>query len=111
MATAGLLALLLVLAACGASATATPEPEPEEPDTTMETDDDAMDDGDAMVSHLRPKSEWTAENPATSEEIEAELANYRGTEPQHRKLGRSLAESNKASCVGPLLRKVWDPYR
>ena len=67
---------MLVLAACGASATATPEPEPEEPDTTMETDDDAMDDGDAMVSHLRPKSEWTAENPATIEEIEAELANY-----------------------------------
>ena len=102
LATAGLLALLLVLAACGASATATPEPEPEEPDTTMETDDDAMDDGDAMVSHLRPKSEWTAEDPATSEEIEAELANYRG---------QSL---NIASWGGAWQRAIsqsaWDPF-
>ena len=111
LATAGLLALLLVLAACGASATATPEPEPEEPDTTMETDDDAMDDGDAMVSHLRPKSEWTAEDPATSEEIEAELANYRGQSLNIASWGRSLAKSNKAGCVGPLLRKIWDPDR
>ena len=53
LAVLGVLAMaLLVGAACGESATATPEPE--EPDTTMETDDDAMDDGDAMVSHVRP---------------------------------------------------------
>ena len=74
---AGLTALLLVLAACGEAATATPEPEVEEPETTMD-DDAAMDEGDSMVSHVRPKSEWTAEDPATLEEIEAELANYRG---------------------------------
>ena len=61
------MALLLVLAACGEAATATPEPEPEEPDTTVDTGDDA--DDDAMVSDVRPKSEWTAENPATLEEI------------------------------------------
>ena len=78
LAVAALMALLLVLAACGEAATATPEPADEEPDTTMDTGDDAMDEGDAMVSHLRPKSEWTAEEPATLEEIEAELANYRG---------------------------------
>ncbi len=77
LAVAGLMALLLVLAACGEAATATPEPEAEEPETTMD-DDAAMDDGDAMVSHIRPKSEWTAEEPATLEEIEAELTKYRG---------------------------------
>ena len=78
LAVAGLMALLLVLAACGEAATATPEPAEEESETTMDTGDDAMDDGDAMVSHLRPKSEWTAEEPATLEEIEAELARFRG---------------------------------
>ena len=68
---------LLVGAACGESATATPEP-PDEPDTTMDSGDEAMDDDDAMVSHVRPRSEWTEENPATLAEIEAELTNYRG---------------------------------
>ena len=77
LAVAGLTALLLVLAACGEAATATPEPEVEEPETTMD-DDAAMDEGDSMVSHVRPRSEWTAEEPATLEEIEAELAQYRG---------------------------------
>ncbi len=73
---AGLLTLLLVLAACGEAATATPEPE--EPDTTMDTGDDAMDDDDKMMTKVRPRSEWTAENPATLEELEAEISNYRG---------------------------------
>ena len=73
----GLLVLLVVLAACGEAATATPEPD-EPDDTTMDTGDDAMDDDDAMVSHARPMSEWTAENPATLEEIEVALAEYRG---------------------------------
>ena len=75
---AGLLTLLLVLAACGESATATPEPS-DDSDTAMDSDGDAMDgDGDSMASDLRPRSEWTAENPATLAELEAEIANYRG---------------------------------
>ena len=95
-----LLAVLLVVAACGEAATATPEPD--EPDDAMdEPADDAMDepaptptavpgevvtatkapepdDEEAMEPTLRPLSEWTAEEPATFEEIEAELANYKG---------------------------------
>ena len=95
-----LLALaLLIAAACGEAATATPEAMPEEPTPTAmmeeesdeampeptammedEEPDEAMPEPTAMMEEtgIRPKSEWTEENPATKEEIEAELQKYRG---------------------------------
>ena len=98
-----LLALaLLIAAACGEAATATPEAMPEEPTPTAmmeEESDEAMPEPTAMMEDeepdeampepmptammeetgIRPKSEWTEENPATKEEIEAELQKYRGS--------------------------------
>ena len=92
----------LIAAACGEAATATPEPtaamEEEampEPTAMMEEDDHDADEGDAMPeptptammeeeedameeTGLRPRSEWTVEEPATREEIENELQKYRG---------------------------------
>ena len=93
---------LLIAVACGEAATATPEampdeptamPEPtavpDEPDDVMEPTampdepDDAMPEPTATTeameeTGIRPRSEWTVENPATREEIEAELEKYRG---------------------------------
>ncbi len=96
---------LLIAAACGEAATATPEAmeeptaapeptavpdEPDEPGDAMEPTampdepDDAMEPTAmpeptaAPSTGLRPRDEWTVENPATREEIEAELAKYRG---------------------------------
>ena len=74
-----LLVIVLVAAACGAAATATPEPVdtgdtmsptevPSEPDQPEPTD----------TTTLRPREEWTETNPATREELEAELEKYRG---------------------------------
>ena len=97
----------LIAAACGEAATATPEattddsaamPEPtavpDEPDDVMpeptavpDEPDDVMPEPTAVPDEpddameetgLRPRSEWTVENPATKEEIEAELEKYRG---------------------------------
>ena len=89
-----ILVLMLVVAACGESATATPEPEPDEP--AMEaTEAPAMEEPtptavpgqvveatkapDPEPEGPRPISEWTADEPATFEEIEAALENYRGS--------------------------------
>ena len=94
---------LLVAAACGEAATATPEAMPDEPTPTAMMEDEEQDDAmpeptavmedeeqdDAMPeptatteameeTGIRPKSEWTVDNPATREEIEAELQQYRG---------------------------------
>ena len=93
---------LLIAAACGEAATATPEAMPEEPTPTAmmeEEPDDAMPEPTAVMEDEEPddampeptatteameetgmrlRSEWTVENPATREEIEAELAKYRG---------------------------------
>ena len=102
----GLLALfavlalaLLIAAACGEAATATPEAMPDEPTamadepTAMADEPTAMaDEPTAMADEptampvptamteagARLRSEWTVDNPATREEIEAELAKYRG---------------------------------
>ena len=97
-----LLIALLIAAACGEAATATPEameeeptamPEPtamaDDPDDAMEPTampdepDDAMPEPTATTeameeTGLRPRSEWTVENPATREEIEEELKKYQG---------------------------------
>ena len=102
MALFALLALaLLIAAACGEAATATPEAMPDEPTPTAMTEeepDDAMPEPTAVMEEEEPddampeptatammeetgmrlRSEWTVENPATREEIEAELAKYRG---------------------------------
>ena len=84
------LALMLVVAACGEAATATPEPAMEEPtaEPAMEEEATATAVPAAVVTAtsapepepaaLRPMSEWTADEPGTFEEIEAELANYSG---------------------------------
>jgi putative spermidine/putrescine transport system substrate-binding protein len=93
---------LLIAAACGEAATATPEAMPDEPTPTAmmeEEPDDAMPEPTAVMEDEEPddampeptatteameetgmrlRSEWTVENPATREEIEAELAKYRG---------------------------------
>lgn len=70
------LVVLLVVAACGESATATPEPDDAMPEPTptamMEEEPDEPSSG------LRPVSEWTVDNPATHEEIEAALAAHQG---------------------------------
>ena len=86
------LALMLVVAACGEAATATPEPtammEEPTPEPAMEEEATATAVPAAVVTATsepdpepagpRPMSEWTADNPGTFEEIEAELANYEG---------------------------------
>ena len=93
---------LLIAAACGEAATATPEameeeptamPEPtamaDDPDDAMEPTampdepDDAMPEPTATTeameeTGIRPRDQWTVEEPATREEIEAELQKYRG---------------------------------
>ena len=101
------LIVLMVVAACGEAATATPEPVPSEPDptavpeaTAMPADDEddapapeptampADDEDDApapaptatpeaMEDEPRAMSEWTVDNPATREEIEAALEKHR----------------------------------
>ena len=77
-----LLIVLLVAAACGSEPTAEPDI-----DATIEAGIaatvEAMPEPTAtpeamMMDKVRPPSEWTPENPATREEIEAELENYRG---------------------------------
>lgn len=99
-----LLIAMLVVAACGESATATPEPaaptaapepteapqptatavpgqvvtateEPTEPEPTTMPEPTAIPEPE---STLRPRDQWTVENPATLAEIEAELQKHRG---------------------------------
>ncbi len=84
---------LLIAAACGEAATATPEAMPDEPTPTAmmeEEPDDAMPEPTAVMEDeepddampeptataeameetgIRPRSEWTVDNPATREEI------------------------------------------
>ena len=106
---------LLIAAACGEAATATPEPTvamEEEPDPTptamMEEEEDeptAMPMPTAMPeptappgAGLRPRDQWTVDNPATIEEITAELENYRG---------RSLVFSSWGGAYQAAQRKAY----
>ena len=94
-----LLVAMLVVVACGEAATATPEPDTttEEPQPTAApqptatavpgqvvtateepTEPEPEPTEPEPVSTLRPRDEWTVENPATLAEIEAELEKYRG---------------------------------
>ena len=83
------LIVLLVVAACGEAATATPEPPADEPVDEPAIEEptptavpgqvvQATEEPEPEPAALRPMSEWTADNPATFEEIEAELMNYSG---------------------------------
>ena len=86
------LALMLVVAACGEAATATPEPAMEEPTAEPAMEEEAEATATAVPAavvtatsepepappELRAMADWTADEPGTFEEIEAELANYSG---------------------------------
>ena len=79
------LVIVLVAAACGEDATPTPVPATatSAPATATSAPATATSVPPTATSEpttqIRPKSEWTAENPATLAEIEAELEKYRGS--------------------------------
>lgn len=103
-----LLVLILAVAGCGEAATTTPDPvaptaAPQPTATTPPSEEATVNPGPAPTATtapaepdaptaapptpvpampeptLRARSEWTPENPATLEEIEAELEKYRGS--------------------------------
>ena len=128
-----LLVALMVLAACGEAATATPEPTaapeptavPDEPDDAApaptevpdEPDDAApdptatpvaMDDDDEEEdtgTGLRPRSEWTEENPATFEELEAEIEKYRGASFVFTSWGGAYQAAQRQAYIEPFVSK------
>ena len=75
-----LLIVLLVAAACGAAATATPEPTAAPEPTAVPDEPTAVPDEPTAMpdTGLRPRSEWTEEEPVTFEELEAEIEKHRG---------------------------------
>ena len=103
----GLLSLalvaLLVVVACGESATATPEPDEAMPEPTptamMEEEPDEPSTG------LRPVSEWTVDNPATHEEIEAALADHRGGSFVFVSWGGSYQDMQSKAFLAPFAEK------
>jgi putative spermidine/putrescine transport system substrate-binding protein len=96
------LAALLIVAACGESATATPEPEEAMPEATPT----AMMEEDAEPSTgLRPISEWTVDNPATHEEIEAALAAHQGGSFTFVSWGGSYQEMQRKAFLLPFAEK------
>ena len=123
-----LLVALMILAACGEAATATPEameeptamPEPtamvDEPDDAMEPTampdepDDAMPEPTATTeameeTGIRPRSEWTVENPATLEELEAEIEKYRGSSLVFTSWGGAYQAAQRQAYVLPFVEK------
>ena len=118
-----LLIALMVLAACGEAATATPEameeeptamPEPTEaPDDAMDEPDDAMDEPDdameptampeptEVATTIRPRSEWTEENPANLAELEAEIEKYRGSSFVFTSWGGAYQAAQRQAYVVP----------
>ena len=124
-----LLVALMILAACGEAATATPEameeptavPDeptavPDEPDDAMEPTampdepDDAMPEPTATTeameeTGIRPRSEWTVENPATLEELEAEIENYRGSSFVFTSWGGAYQAAQRQAYVIPFTEK------
>ena len=77
----GVLALsLLIGVACGETSTPTPVPEPATSVPPTATAVPAPEATATLVPEagIRPRDEWTVENPATLTEIEAELEKHRG---------------------------------
>ena len=103
----GLLSLalvaLLIVAACGEAATATPEAEEAMPEATptamMEEEEEEPATG------LRPVSEWTVDNPATFDEIEAALENHRGSTFSFATWGGAYQEMQRLAFFDPLREK------
>ena len=97
------LVTLLIVAACGESATATPEPEEAMPEPTptamMEEEPDEPSTG------LRPLSEWTVDNPATHEEIEAALSAHEGGSFTFVSWGGSYQEMQRQAFLIPFAEK------
>ncbi len=119
-----LLVVLMVVAACGEAATATPEAIEEEPTAMPEPTammDDAMEptampEGTATVeamepteeplpTTLRPRSEWTEENPATFEELEAELEKHRGKSFVFTSWGGAYQAAQRQAYIEPFVEK------
>ncbi len=121
-----LLVAIMILAACGEAATPTPtvaddEPPtpvpatevPDEPDAPAPTtppdapeptvvpdeSDDSMDTG------LRPRSEWTEENPATFEELEAEIEKFRGASFVFTSWGGAYQAAQRQAYIEPFTEK------
>ena len=119
-----LLVLVLAVAGCGEAATATPEPAAPtavpQPTATTPPSEEATAVPEPVAPTavpptpvpptpipatpeptLRARSEWTPENPATLEEIEAELEKYRGA---------TLAMTHGGGAYGGALRQAFlDP--
>ena len=97
-----LLVLVLAAAGCGAAATATPAPG--EPTTAPQpTATTPPSEPDTPETTIRPLSEWTPENPATLEEIEAELETRRG---------ESFTFISEGGAFQAAVRRAWlDPLR
>ena len=102
-----LLVLVLAAAGCGEAATATPAPTAPtaapEPTATTPPSEPATAEPDEPETTIRPLSEWTVENPATLEEIEAELEKHRG---------ETLSFISEGGAFQAAIRRAWlDPMR
>lgn len=99
-----ILVLSLVVAGCGASATATPVPDEAEPaPQPTPTSPPSEPEPEEPATSLRPISEWTVENPATLEEIEAQLELHRG---------ESFTFISEGGAFQAAIRRAWlDPLR
>ena len=97
------LVALLIVAACGESATATPEPAATDPAPAPTA---AMDEATAAPgTTLRPVSEWTVDNPATHEEIEAALSAHEGGSFTFVSWGGSYQEMQRQAFLIPFAEK------
>ena len=101
---ATLLVLILLVVGCGEAATATPVPDEAEPaPQPTPTSPPAEPEPEEPETSLRPISEWTAENPATLEEIEAQLELHRG---------ESFTFISEGGAFQAAIRRAWlDPLR
>ena len=96
------LVALLIVAACGESATATPETEDAMPEPTPTA---MMEEPDEPSTSLRPISEWTVDNPATHEEIEAALSAHEGGSFTFVSWGGSYQEMQRQAFLIPFAEK------
>ena len=73
-----LMVLMLVAVACGEDATATPVPSTATPEPGATATPVVVTATPVPPTALRPRSEWTVDNPATLAEIEVALEEHRG---------------------------------